>query len=189
MVINKDKKKNHRKKNESKTISFAWRPFDPGDELSNSTRFQRRYVAPLKYVKLFYWYSLGQVWLGCKSSQIKSLQQKVQQTKKYHWENKQIRPCHIRRIYTIKYIIPFYDYCYLWNYFGHKVIDCKIYANKSKTIVYAKENSFVDNGIRRYKLISPFFGHTRCYVCENLGHMDKYWNISCTLKNLYRRRT
>lgn len=67
-------------------------------------------------------------------------------------------------------IKSFYGYFYRCHEFGHKLVECKVYMKKK---LNAKRNTS----------FSLFFGNTRCFVCNNLGHKNKDCKLPYILKN------
>jgi len=117
----------------------------------------------LRNITCFSCHEHGHVAANCKNKKIKTIQQNMQQTRRYYPTRKQ------RRTPATRYINSFYCYYYMCHEFGHKVVECKVYMKKNMN---AKRNTS----------FSLIFGHTRCFVYNNLRHKAKDCKLPYILK-------
>ena len=104
----------------------------------------------------------GHIAAYCKTKQIHSNQQRMQQKRRTpqarKWKGQS----------STRYTNHFHGYCYACNEFGHKYVDCKLCSKR---------------GMKYYTSAQMHLGQIRCYVCLKRGHKAKDCKLPYILKN------
>ena len=121
-----------------------------GSLQENHSVLKMRFFALGKNINFFF-HENGHMAAYCKNKQTMDNQQNMQQMTRIPQEIEQ------RRHSFSRYTNNFHDYCYLFNEYGHKVVECNLYAKKS---------------IRIPTPFPSYLGQIRCYLCINHGNKE-----------------